>query len=330
LHIIEIYEDLFSDKKAKSYSFNLKDFGKLIFLFLPKKIRQILKHLKNNDEGHTPQIFFILDSMIIPFDFIYDKKFFMLTYSCGYKIGEPSISGIFYELSLLEQPPSLQSNQYNILIIESTNFSGPLKWDDQQKKNILLFPFSEGNEEIDYITNFFNNRTEVNEITILSGINSTRENILKKISQGNSHIIHLVGNIFYSKLNPKNSFIITNDNSLITFNEIKKALDQSQSSIEPIIVFNVQFFDTKGLILKNVLKIFGDIVNQFNYDVIAGIICKIYPIFNIDSRELISNFYDNLFKKKNQGEALLGARQSCKSGLALSSFILFGKPWKRL
>jgi hypothetical protein len=268
--------------------------------------------------------------MTMPFDFIYDNKFFMLKYSCGYKIGEPSLSEIFHDLNLLEEPSIIQNNQYNILIIESINSGGPFKWDEQLKKNILLFPFPEGTEEVNYITNFFNNRPEVNEITILSGLNSTRESIIQKISQGTSQVIHLIGNLFYSKLHPKNSFIITNDNSLITLNEIKRAIDLNQSGIEPFIVFDVQFFDTKGLILKNVLKIVGEIVNQFNYNKIAGIACKIYPIFNADTRELISNFYHHLFKRRNQGEALLGARQSCRSGLALSSILLFGKPWKKL
>jgi hypothetical protein len=110
--------------------------------------------------------------------------------------------------------------------------------------------------------------------------------------------------------------------------------------------------------IKNTLKTFGEIVSYFNYDIITGIICKTYPIFNEETKLIVSNFYNNILNGESQGSALLKARQEIiaeataknieqkiqsrsklkfedhhidlKSSLALSSYILFGRPWKGL
>ncbi len=332
LQIMEIYNDLFSGSQEKTYPFNLIEFGKLLFNFLPKTIRSFFKVFNSKQLDYIPQIYIILDNMTIPFDLFYDNNFFMLKYSCGYKIGEPPLAGIIDEQTMSEDPTSMQQNNYNILLVELINSNGPLQWNEELKKKILIFPFVYGAEELDYITNFFNNQPQVNEITILSSYESSREKILTHISQGAYHIIHFVGNIFYSNLSPKDSYFLTNDNNLITFNEIKRALNSNQHNIniQPILFFNAQIFDINGMRLRNVLRTFGEIVRQFNFDRITGIISRIYPLFNEVTREIISNFYINMFKNKSQAEALLNARKQSKSGLAISSFILFGKPWKRL
>ena len=111
--------------------------------------------------------------------------------------------------------------------------------------------------------------------------------------------------------------------------------------------------------MKNpkILKKLGEMVTQFNYDKITGLVSRNYPIFNDETKKIISDFYLNLFKGDCQGIALLKARQQCmaekvsklieqqtmdvdsenitkridiKSSLAISSYILFGKPWKKL
>lgn len=331
LHIMEIYSDLFSGNQEKLYNFNLIEFGKLLFNFLPKMIREFFKKFQPKDIDYVPQIYFILDDMTVPFDLIYDNNFFMLKYSSGYKIGEPPLGGTHLEQEMSNEHPVQGESSYNLLIIEAINSKDPLQWNAELQKKMLIFPFVYGAEELNHITNFFNTQSKVNEMTILSEFESSREKILTHISQGEYHIIHFVGNIFYSKLSPKDSYFLTNDKKLITFNEIKRAIDKNQhNNIQPILFFNAQIFDVNGKRLKNVLKTFGEMVSQFNYDRITGIASRIYPLFNEDSREIISNFYIHLFNNKSQGEAILKARRQSKSGLAISSFILFGKPWKKM
>lgn len=357
-HIIDVYYDLFSDKQEKQYKFNLNEFGKIIFLFLPKLVRAFLRQFKITSLNVVPEIYFILDNMTIPFELIYENNFFLLKYSSAYKIGESPIEGVAFDQTIVEQliiPPT--KKKYNVLVIDSINSQGPFKWNEQTKNQELIFSFAGGKEEINFITDFFNNREEVNQINLLSESNSTRENILLNLSQGMYHIVHFVGNIFYSKWNPKDSFFLTNDNNIITFNEIRRCLIQNPSNIQPFLFFNVQIFDVDGEKIKNTLKYFGEIVAQFNYNKIIGIISRNYPIFNKETKEIVANFYVNLLKNRSQGVGLLKARQECmarktveiaeqkfknlaaeegiknislENSYSISSYILFGMPWKRL
>ncbi len=357
MHILEIFNDLFSEKSEKKYKFSLNDFGRLIYIFLPKRIRNLFSKFKIVSLNYIPQIYVILDNMTIPFELIYDNNFFLLKYSCGYKIGEAPLGGIAFEpivQELIEQPID---RKYNVLIIDAINAMGPLKWNEEQKKKELIFPFSAGANELNFITNFFNNRNEVNQINFLSGSNSTKENIILNLTEGAYHIIHFVGNIFYSKWSPQNSFFLTNDNNIVTFNEIRKALKINTAGVQPFLFFNTQIFDVKGNKLMYVLRHFGEIVEQFDYDSIVGIVARSNPIFDDETKDIIANFYLHLFKGVSQGAALLRARQNCmakrayeqaelkasnlspeeginnitvENSLGISSFVLFGKPWKKL
>lgn len=329
--IMEIYNDLFSESEKKKFKFNLTEFGKLLYIFLPKLIRDFFKQLKTKERNFTPYIYFILNDMTIPFGLVYDDNFFMLKFSSGYKIGEPPLVGVAFGQVVQEESITKTTiNKFNVLIIEAANAKSPLKWNEEHKNKTLIFPFPDAFEELNHITGFFNTCDNVNHISILSGLNSTREKILLNLSQVASKIIHFVGNIFYSKMSPKDSYFLTNDNNLITFREIKYALEKNESNSKPLLFFDAQFFSVDGKRLKNTLKIFGEIVSQFNYNKISGIIFQAHSLFNEDTRNIKETFYLNLFKNDSQGVALLKARQQCKSSIAISSFVNFGIPWKKL
>ncbi|MDX1797980.1 MAG: hypothetical protein R3255_04975, partial [Candidatus Lokiarchaeia archaeon] len=227
---------------------------------------------------------------------------------------------------------------------------------EKSKQKELLYPFQAGADELNFIINFFNKRNEINQITTLLGAQSTKENILSNLSSNMFHVIVIVGNIFYSKWSPKNSFFLTNDNQIITFNDINLILSHKSSKSYPLIFFNSQVFDIKGKKLRNTLRTFGDIITQFDYNKITGIISKNYPIFNDETKQIISNFFINFFNNNSQGSSLLKARQQCiankmekvieekikssmisrgttridlRSSLAISSYLLFGKPWNK-
>ena len=357
-HILEIYNDIFSDNLEKKYDFTLNEFGRLLYVFLPNKIRTFFKQFEIKALNFTPEIYFILDDMTIPFDLIYDKSFFLLKYSISYIIGESPLGGITFGRKLEENKEGLKvQKKFNVLIIESINNSGPVRWNEKLKSKELIFPFEAGINEFNYITEFFNNREEISQITVLAGPNSTRENILSHIADGTNHIIHFVGNIFYSKWNPRDSFFLTNDNEIVTFNDINNSIQGNKSNMSPFLFFNSQIYDVEGKKLKNATRTFGKIVEHFDYDKIIGIISRNYPIFDDETKEIIANFYVNLFSYRSQGVSLLKARQACmankmtklveqnfkdlsatdstksidlKGSLAISSYMLFGKPWKKL
>jgi hypothetical protein len=356
--LIEIYNELFYESEYRKFQFNLKEFGELLYVFLPKLIRDFFKSFIIESINLTPQIYFILDNMTIPFDLIYDNNFFLLKYSSGYKIGDVPLGGVAFGDEKPKMPLADASNKgFNVLVIESINSKYPVKWNEKSGQKELIYPFQAGAEELNYIINFFNKRNEINQMATLIGANSTRENILSNLSSDMYHIIVFVGNIFYSRWSPKNSFFLTNDNQIITFNDISLILSQRNSKTQPMLFFNSQVYDIDGKKLRNTLRTFGDIVTQFDYNRITGIVSKNYPIFNDETKQIISNFFINFFDKNSQGASLLKARQQCiankmeklieeqiqssttelgttnidlRSSLAISSYLLFGKPWKKI
>ncbi len=356
--LIEIYNELFYESEYRKYQFNLKEFGELLYIFLPKLIRDFFKAFIIETINLLPQIYFILDSMTIPFDLIYDNNFFLLKYSSGYKIGDVPLGGVTFEDEKSKMPIADVSNKaFNVLVIESINSKYPVKWNEKSNQKELIYPFQAGAEEVNYIINLFNKRNEINQMATLLGANSTRENILSNLSSDMYHVIVFVGNIFYSKWSPKNSFFLTNDNQIITFNDINLILSHKNSKTHPLLFFNSQVFDIDGKKLRNTLRTFGDIVTQFDYNEITGIVSKNYPIFNDETKLIISNFFINFFNNFSQGVSLLKARQQCiankmekvieeqiqssttglgtthidlRSSLAISSYLLYGKPWKKI
>ncbi|UCC20267.1 MAG: hypothetical protein JSV62_02985, partial [Promethearchaeota archaeon] len=279
--LIEIYNELFYESEYRKYLFDLKDFGELLYIYLPKLIREVFKSFKIESLNVIHQIYFILDNMTIPFDLIYDNNFFLLKYSSGYKIGEIPLGGVAFKEDFLNDASVEASNKaINVLVIDSINSKSPLKWNEKTKQKELIFPFQAGAEELDFIINFFNQTPEINQMATLIGLNSTKDNILSNLSRNIYQIIIFVGNIFYSKWSPKNSFFLTNDNQVLTFNEINQILSQNNSKTQPLIFFNSQVYDIEGKKLRNTLKNFGEIVTQFDYNKIIGVISKNYPIFN--------------------------------------------------
>ena len=356
--IIEIYNDLFYAPDIRRYNFSLNDFGQILYSFLPRSIRNIFRSVKIESLNKVPQIYFILDNMTIPFDLIYDNNFFLLKYSIGYKIGELPLGGIAFEQGpITEVNPDAISKKYNVLIIEGINSTNPLKWNEELKRKELIYPFPTGTNEVNYIVDFFNNQPEVAQLSVIIGLQATRENILNHLSKDFYHIIIFIGNIFYSKWSPKDSYFLTNDNEIITCNEINKSVSDLGKIIQPLLFLNSQIFNVEGIKLQNVLKVFGEIVAQFDPSKITGIISRTYPLFNEETNEIISNFFINLFRNNSQGVSILKARQQCiatkmekavedqfkdssikegitridlQSSLAVSSYLLFGQPWKKL
>jgi len=356
--IVEGNNDIFSDNKEKKYDFSVNEFGRLLYVFLPIKIRTFLEQFEIKSLNITPEIYFILDEMTIPFELVYDNNFFLLKYSIGYIIGEPPLGGVTFGHDAVGKEGNIaKDGKINVLIIDSINSSGPIRWNAATKSKELIFPFESGINEFNYITEFFNGREEVNQMSILIGPDSSRDNILAHIETGSNHIIHFVGNIFYSKWNPRDSFFLTNDNEIITFNDINKSIQTNPNAEKPFLFFNSQIYDIEGKKLKNVLRTFGEIVEYFDYERITGIMSRNYPIFNDETKEIIANFYINLFNDNSQGASLVKARQACmankmtklvekkfdelsaeegaknidlEGSLAISSYMLFGKPWKKL
>ena len=108
--------------------------------------------------------------MTIPFGLVYDgDNFFMLKYGSGYKIGETPLAGIKFGQIVQEESTTTSPNKLiNVLLIEAINSKGPLKWNEEFKNKTLIFPFADGYDEVNHITNFLNTTTGV-QIKLLTG-----------------------------------------------------------------------------------------------------------------------------------------------------------------
>ena len=357
-YVIKIYNDLFFNVNRKKYDFNLEEFGKILYLLLPKVIRDYFSQFRT--QVLRPQIYFVFDKMTIPFEFIYKKGFLLFSYSIGYNIGAPPIMGAKFLMEKEEAQKIKTDHEYNALVIDSINALSPKSWKEDENRKKLLYEFPSGANQLNYIKELFNNRSEIQNLKVLLGSESTRETILEEISQANYHIIYFVGNIIFSKTHPSYSYFITNDNNILKFIDLFNILETQVKKVKPILFFDTQMFDRKGNKLKEALGYFSEIISQLNFNNVKGVICRNFPDFNTDTKKLISEIFNSLFDNNSLGISLLKAREillpkipklikkqldkekpvdpdidkskhikieNCQKFL---SFLLFGEPWNKL
>ncbi|TXT65696.1 MAG: hypothetical protein BAJALOKI1v1_390016 [Promethearchaeota archaeon] len=360
-YIIKIYNDLFSDISPKKYDFTLKEFGTILYLLLPKVIRDYFAQFRT--QILRPQIYFVFDKMTIPFEFIYKKGFFLFGYSIGYNIGTPPIMGAKFLLEKEDARKSLPSSTtqgFEVLLIDSINALAPKKWVQEENRKVLLYEFSSGANELTYIKDLFENQSEIQNIQVLQGSESTTESILDNISQGKYHIIYFVGNIIFSESHPSYSYFITNNNSILKFVDLFDALEKQVQRVKPILFFDTQMFDREGNKLKEGLAYISEIISELNYNNIKGVVCRHYPEFDTETKKMINKFFTNLFEKNSLGISLLKARevflpkipklikQQLDAGKTVDpdidksknvtiensqqylGFLIFGEPWNKL
>ena len=331
--ISDLHDDLFTFTQPKKYNFEIIDFGRIYYLMMPKIIRKIISMAHSNDDHQLPQFYVVLDTMTIPFELIYEKKYMLFQSSISYYVGELDITGIPFT-----QEESNFEGNYDVLIIEATNNTYPTRWNDKQQAKELIYPFTDGRVELDDVINFFKNSEKINSLNIITGSNCTRDNILSILSNNRLNIIHFIGNIHYSKKSPKDSYFITEDKEIIKIEEIARAINKNSKKIRPFLFFDAQIFDTEGIKINNNVKILGELFSYFSSKNLKGIISRSLPIFTNEARNIIADFYHYYLNKNNQGISLLRAlskdhsKQTIEKNeeTILTSFILFGSPWKIL
>ncbi len=357
-YIVKIYNDLFFNNDGKSYNFNLKEFGKILYLLLPKEIRDYFSQFRT--QVLRPQIYFVFDKMTIPFEFIYKEGFFLFAYSIGYNIGAPLIMGAKFLIEKEHSQKITTDHGSEALLIDSINALAPKHWQEDENRKKLLYEFPSGANELNYIKELFDNRPEIQNLKVLLGSESTKGTILEEISQGNYHIIYFVGNIIFSESHPSYSYFITNDESILKFIDLFNALETQEKKVKPILFFDTQMFDRKGNRLKEALGFFSEIISELNFNNVKGVICRNYTDFNIDTKKIISEFFNNLLEKNSLGISLLKARETLlpkipklikkqldgenpvdpdidkskhvniENSQKFLSFLLFGEPWNKI
>lgn len=353
----KLYKDLFAPPFERKYDFSLKEFGKLLFLCLPKVIRDYFTQF--NQQILKPQLCFVFDKVKVPFEFIYGQEgFAFLNYSLGYVSGYPSVMGSQF---LIEHNSSSRqpTKEFNILLIDSVNALAPKRWNDKEQKQKPLYDFSAGPNQLLYAKSFFKDRAEIKEFTPLTGSDSSRDSILEHISKGTNHIIHIVGNLIFTPSHPEFSYFITNDEKILNITEILNALARNVGIIKPLIFLDVKIFTKRGTPIKNALDHISKVIRKLSSNSIKGIVTRVYPEINKKTQLIISEFYNSLLKNNNLGISLFKARKELatthipklmelqedvtvepkngeENGIktekirASLSFLLFGEPWNKL
>lgn len=348
LHILKLYNDVMWNP-GDVENLGLMELGRLLFFFLPKKLRTILIKIRDDSVDYVPNIYLILDEMTAPFELIHDGlNLISFKYSIGYTIGETSLEDITSQ-ALQKDSTNLQARKYSALIIGALNLMLPSKWDEDAKRSILMYPFEEGLNELNYILNYFNESPNTDQLMYCIKEGLTRDMFLNHIVSGTYDIIHIVGNLFYSELNPKNSYFLTNDYQIVSISDINNALEMNVAPHKPLLFLNVRCFNLSGNLIQSNLQVLPKIIKSIEKNSVAGIISRTYPIFTDESKEMIINFYNDLTSGLSLGHSFLLARQksllsknssggvqssptniSLESLFAVNSFILFGKPWRIL
>ncbi len=330
--ILEIYLDLFSFNPIKKFQFSFTDLGSLFYLYLPEKLKQILSNIELSVNNGSPRLYVILENMTIPFEIIQGKKNFSIQFPISYKIGRTKIEGISFE----EKSNISSDDLKDILNLESTNSINPTRWDDKNQKKELLFPFLGGKNQVTHVSSFLNSVDRIGTMTLISEDIASRERVLSEISQGKHDIIHFIGNIFFSKASPKDSYILTQDNNIIKLKELFQAIKISKQ--KPFLFFDAQIYDTNANLIDNTRINFGQILSSFDIGFIKGAITRNYPTFDNITNQIVEEFYLSLLKNDTLGDAMLKAIKSnyqegtlnYEIGSKLTAFTLFGPPWDRL
>jgi hypothetical protein len=263
---------------------------------------------------------------------------------------------------LIEESSSAQANrEFNALLIDSINALAPKRWNEEKEKKEVLYQFSSGPNQLLFAKEFFNNREKFDKFTALTGSESKKEAILKEVSKGNNHIIHIVGNLIFLEAHPEYSYFITNDEEILSITELISVLEKKVGNIRPLIFLDIKLFDNHGTPINNPLEYISKILRKLNFNNIKGILTRINPEFNKETKQVISEFFINLLKANNMGISLFKARKKSiadtfpslinkeesplkkprnrdenESEVTIKdiqpslSFLLFGEPWKKL
>ncbi|MBN1801693.1 MAG: hypothetical protein JW891_09325 [Candidatus Lokiarchaeota archaeon] len=331
--MLEIYLDLFSFNSTKKYQFSFNDLGSLFYLFLPKKVKQIISTIEQSANNASPQLYIILKKITIPFEIVQGNKHLAILVPISYKVGKSKIEGVSLESNTRSESPS---DLKNVLIIESTNSIHPTKWSEKNQKKELLFPFLGGKNQLSHASAFFNSINKIGSITLISEDQASRERIITEISQGNHDIIHFIGNIFFSKASPQDSYILTQDKNIVKFKELFNEIKTKKKL--PFLFFDAQIYDSDANLIENTRNQFGDILSEFDINLVMGIITRNYPTFDSNANQIIEDFYINLLGNESLGDAIINAIKSkyqeniidYELGAKITLFTIFGSPWNKL
>ncbi|MHA1803012.1 MAG: CHAT domain-containing protein [Promethearchaeota archaeon] len=350
---------LFESKEVVKENLTLKDTGTLLYLSLPRFIREYFSQFEISTLNFTPQLVFLTDELSIPFTLIYDKQFLMLNCSITHYSPNLNLNGINFPTDDSFQKAVGGTSEKNIkaLVVELTNSKGPFKWNDDLNKKETLYPFPHGLERMEKLRQFFTSSTTLTSKELLVRESATHENILKLLKEKNFNIIHIIGNLIYFPSIPLESYLITSENETLKLKEIFSLISKDHDlTAQPLIFFDLQFFNEHKERILNPIPIISNIISSLQLNNLTGIVFRTNSTDDEISDKITFSFYDNLLNGQDIGTAMLNARKQFISEDMINAierklllirkmaqnapsqeilkifpyFLIFGLPWNRL
>jgi len=304
------------------------EFGRISYLFLPQSIREYLDQLDLHTY-HIPEVQVILDKtnpLNFPFEMIHDAQAPLgIKFAFGYRYENTNIVGIDFEGHKPRQETTSsyegEGYHYNILTIGDLNGEFPQKWDNDLQTNHPFLAFPEGNQQQEFVNAKLNNlRHQIGKIDAISTQNGQYSSIVKKLKQGDYHIIYFAANLFYLPENPSESYFLTSDEKTISLNDIIEICDlgkkfnqiQGLDYIPPLLIFDGQILGPKNTITRSFHNL-SALMQSFTLDSILGIMFRITRDYNLIINEYLGTFLNHLLLNESIGSALLYANRQLHS-----------------
>lgn len=369
--------------QSPTREWSFKHLGRCLYIMLPRAVRAVLSQTRVDPSKQPPNALFLVDEGSVPFDFIHDDtNFIILKYATGTRLGElPLLGAPFSELETLKD--RLASHPLNFLFLGNFNATRPKIWDESAQGERILYPFPEGERAINALIEEFSDIPAVGEINYLLGTQASREAILGALRQGPPHVIHLASYLFFVRENPRESYFLTSGNEILSVCDLARAIqegrragaaasenggelrsDQEVSAegegVKPVVVNNCRIVDASGKLLENCTReaflIAKALVECDQGRDNCVVVSRVAELHDGEDTQLLSTFYRALFEGHPVGLALLRARQTHFTDVALegaehfmsrseegqavaiaqqgdilgASYILYGLPWERL
>jgi len=294
---------------------DIKDIGKKLYQeFIPERIREEIERL-DIDLKLSPVILLVTDDHEIPWELIFDDKFWSLKYPFGRIYGEP--------YRRFERPLSA----LDIIKLDS----------DKRRKAVLISPCKDlpgAYEEIKNLEELFKQINEIGEIKSLVNEEAKESNVIGIFASNDYDIIHYAGH--------GKSVLYNQDNKYIE--SISAAIELFDNSLDDIRIKQLKL-KNKPLIFLNACEtadgIFvGDktenLATSFIHAGASAVIGTLWKVSDNIASKFATEFYKSIVKEKPFGISLMEAKKIINAlrednkNLDWASFILYGFPTRKM
>ncbi len=261
--------------------------GRVLFLLLPKSIRDVFLFLISDKENPC-FLQLQIDDIEIPWDYFHTGEAFLINeLATGNIIMEPT------EYKMIK-PVEFGKDTIDVLIIG--NPKDDLEYSTEEAKIIR-----------DSLINIY----IVDEIKTLLKEEATKENVINALKLGTYQLIHYAGHTFFNERNASKSGLILKDDKILTSHELETILKSinEEKSYHPIIFLNsCEASKIREIEIEEGVRNFEGITVSLVRGGALACVGNTWEVEDEAIKNLSTNFYRFLLEGRPVGEALMKAR----------------------